>query len=35
LLDAAAVYQKARARGMMVWLCHTVTRAEVASARLG
>jgi 4-diphosphocytidyl-2-C-methyl-D-erythritol kinase len=34
LLDAASVYQKARMRGLMVWLCHTVTRAEVARARL-
>jgi 4-diphosphocytidyl-2-C-methyl-D-erythritol kinase len=35
LREASEVHQKARARGVFVWLCHTVTRATVACARLG
>lgn len=35
LLEASAVYHRARTRGVLVWLCHTVTRAELAHARLG
>lgn len=35
LVEAAEVWQRARSRGLAVWLCHTVTRDEVAAARLG
>ncbi len=34
LAAAAALYEQARAHGLSVWLCHTVTRAQVAAARI-
>ncbi|HET9110986.1 MAG TPA: 4-(cytidine 5'-diphospho)-2-C-methyl-D-erythritol kinase [Ktedonobacterales bacterium] len=33
LAQAAALYAQARGRGLNVWLCHTVTRAQVLASR--
>lgn len=33
LADAARLYEQARAHGLAVWLCHTVTRAQVGMSR--
>ena len=33
LAAAAALYERAKARGLQVWLCHTVTRAQIAASR--
>jgi 4-diphosphocytidyl-2-C-methyl-D-erythritol kinase len=32
---AASLYERARGQGLSVWLCHTVTRAQVAASRIG
>jgi len=34
LSEAARLYERARAQGMSVWLCHTVTRAHIRSSRI-
>jgi 4-diphosphocytidyl-2-C-methyl-D-erythritol kinase len=35
-LDAAApIYEQAKAQGLSVWLCHTVSRAQVAASYVG
>jgi 4-diphosphocytidyl-2-C-methyl-D-erythritol kinase len=33
LADAARLYERARAHGLAVWLCHTMTRAQVSVSR--
>jgi 4-diphosphocytidyl-2-C-methyl-D-erythritol kinase len=32
---AASLYERASGHGLSVWLCHTVTRAQVAASRIG
>ncbi len=31
--DAAMLYERARAQGLQVWLCHTMTRAQIMTSR--
>ena len=33
--DAARLYERAKAQGVNVWLCHTVTRAHIGASRVG